>query len=223
MNNMEQVTFQTQDGVVIVGDYTAAGKGPVAILLHMMPTARSSWNDFAKKLNTARFTTLAIDLRGHGESTKTTEGKTLDYKKFSDLEHQASIKDVEAAYLWLEREYGTAPEEVAVIGASIGANLSLQYLAQNHGVPAAVLLSPGLDYKGLETEPLVGELRPNQAVFYAAAKDDAYSHETVTKLHGLTEVAKEVKTYNKAGHGTNMFTPHPELMDEIVGWLKERF
>ncbi len=216
----QKVTLTTVDGVQIIGDYEAGKSARTVILLHMMPATRTSWRPLVQKLTAVGFSTLAIDLRGHGESLKTIEGRILNYKNFSDEEQKAKIKDVEAAAAWLLREHGVGEEEISLVGASIGANLALQYLAEHKETSAAVLLSPGLVYRGLSVEPLLEFLRPTQAVFYVAAKDDAYSFETVEKLFSLTEITKESRNYVSGGHGTNLFASHPELIEEIAVWLK---
>ena len=40
---------------------------------------------------------------------------------------------------------------IAIVGASIGANVGLKYAASDPSIKALVLLSPGLDYKGVTT------------------------------------------------------------------------
>lgn len=216
----EKVTFTTSDGVEIVGDYVPADSSRTVILLHMMPATRGAWRPFVKKLNDAGLSTLAIDLRGHGDSIKKTTGEILNYKQFSDADHQASIYDVEAAASWLLREYGVGEEEIAFVGASIGANLSLQYLAEHKNVPVAVLLSPGLNYKGIDTQAAIVKVQPTQSIFFVGAQDDAYASLTIQYLIKETEAQKEVKNYDGGGHGTNLFDSQPKLMDEIVEWLK---
>lgn len=219
----ERITFETSDGVTIVGDYYAGPSGaPTALLLHMRPATRESWKEFAGKLVAQGFSALAIDLRGHGESIHTKDGRTLNYQTMSEAAERESFKDLEAATLWLEREHGVAPEELVVIGASIGANLALQYLAEDNATPAAVLLSPGLDYRGIETLPLLEELESNQAVFYVAAKDDEESAESIEALAEKTAVAHEKRIFDRGGHGTTLFTSQPALIEEIIRWLKER-
>ena len=45
----------------------------------MMPATKESWNEFSQKLREKGWHVLAIDFRGHGESTK--EG--LNFENFS--------------------------------------------------------------------------------------------------------------------------------------------
>lgn len=215
----ERITFETVDGVTIVGDYYEGG-GRTALLLHMRPATRESWKSFAGKLVFAGFSVLAIDLRGHGESTQAKDGRTLDYNRMTEAEERDSIKDVQAAMDWLNREQSVAGDKVALVGASIGANLALQYLSEHREVKTAALLSPGLDYRGIKTEPLVRKLTAPQAIYLIAAEDDEYSAESVRQLAQKTRVPHELKVFANGGHGTRLFESQPTLMDELVIWLQ---
>src|SRR3989338_9524623 len=117
----EYVSFITGDGVEIAGIYRPGDGEKFAILLHMMPATKESWEAFTSILSEMGYASLAIDARGHGESTM---NGTLDYQTFSDKQHQAKIDDVEAALTFL-KDHGAAEEEVIVMGASIGANLAI--------------------------------------------------------------------------------------------------
>src|SRR3989344_5964043 len=101
----EKVSFLTEDGVTVVGDYYEGGGEKAVLLLHMMPSTRASWVSFANQLVADGFSALAIDLRGHGESIVGSLG-ALDYNNFSDAEHRARIHDVETAVKLLEKVNG---------------------------------------------------------------------------------------------------------------------
>lgn len=213
----ERIAFSTSDGVKIVGDYAGHEGQPAVLLLHMMPATRESWRAFSEKLNAAGFQTVAIDLRGHGESA----GGPKGYKAFSDAEHQASINDAAAAIDFLRVKN---PAKIFIVGASIGANLALQFAAEHaDDIEGAVLLSPGLDYRGLRTEPFISRLREGKRAYFAASRDDPYSAETVEELFAKTPagIKKEIKIFEKAGHGTAMFDVEPSFMDDIVLWFQQ--
>lgn len=235
MVQKERITFETQDGVRIVGNFFQGrtSGAPAVLLLHMMPALKESWDEFAGKLAAASkeaslalggrdagFQVLAIDLRGHGESTSIKDGRTLDFSIFSDKEHQDSILDVEAGREWLMKK-GVPAEKIFIGGASIGANLALQYVAEHSEAPAAFLLSPGLDYMDIKTDLLMQGLKENQKVFLAAAEDDLYSAQTVNTLNEIGKSQKILKLYISGGHGTSLFSSRPELMEEIINWLKQ--
>lgn len=221
IKSMETVTITTKDGVQIIGDYYPAGaeNAPMVLLLHMMPATRKSWVDFAEKLNEAGMGALAIDLRGHGDSLNKTDGTYLNYKNFSNVEHQLSIHDVEASVDFLKQK---GAEKIFVMGASIGANLALQYAAEHSDIRAVVLLSPGLDYRGVLTADLPPQLRAGQAVYFAASSEDSYSADSIRMLYQKTPegVIKEEKIFDNAGHGTDMFIHEPDFEGQIISWLK---
>jgi len=213
-SNMERVTITTADDIKIAGDYSGESGRPAVLLLHMMPATKESWRDFSEKLVERGFQTLAIDLRGHGES----EGGSQGYKKFSDKDHQASVKDVEAGVGFLKSKSASS---ISLAGASIGANLALQYAAEHLEVSKIILLSPGLDYRGVKTETVIGKLREGQSVYFIASLDDPYSADTVKVLSEMApaHVERMVKVFENAGHGTAIFEKESEFVDEAIDWL----
>lgn len=206
----ERINLKTDDGIIIAGDYRAvAGQTALAvILLHMMPATKESWENFAEKLKENGFQSLAIDLRGHGES-----GGNKNY--------QASIKDIEAAVDFFIHK-GLTFGEIFLAGASIGANLALQFQSEHPEIRATILLSPGLDYRGLETEPMAKRIIPAQSVFFATGgENDRYSTETSQKLFNMLKSKnKKLKILKNAGHGTEIFDGCQSLMGEIILWIQ---
>ena len=220
--------FQTTDGVIIVSDFVQPnGAKKVALLLHMMPETRSSWTSLSAELNKDGLATLAIDLRGHGESTRQsavnsqqseTENK-MDYKKFSDQEHQASRLDVDAAMNFLKSK-GFAEKNILIAGASIGANLSLDAMYRYKEISRGVLLSPGLDYRGVKTESAMKGLEAAQKVWIIAAENDEYSADSTKTLAKLRpEIAKST-IYSGSDHGTYLFKSQKTLIADIVKFLQ---
>ncbi|PIR70161.1 MAG: hypothetical protein COU46_02740 [Candidatus Niyogibacteria bacterium CG10_big_fil_rev_8_21_14_0_10_42_19] len=214
---MEQVEFKTEDGVKISGVYYKSPHGsPGVSLFHMMPSTKESWSDFAGKLNKAGAGVLAIDLRGHG----TSEGGPEGYKKFSDEDHQKSIMDARSAVLFQKKE-GHRP--IFVAGASIGANLALQILALDPEIKGAILFSPGLDYRGINTLAYAQNIRPEQKVFIIAANDDKRVSEAdrmAEEIFGeLSTQNKEKEIFSIGGHGTDILGVNPSLTDKLVNWI----
>lgn len=224
---MKKITFETKDRARIYGLHgsVADSRAPAAVLLHMMPAVKESWSDFQGKFALAGFQSLAIDLRGHGESVLK-NGKVADYKSFSDEEHQESILDVEGAVDYLINK-GVVMEKISIIGASIGANLALQYQARHKEIKASVLLSAGLNYRGVETELPARQIAENQAVFLAGAREDACSSGQFcadmarTFFDLLPARDKKLAIFDGAEHGMDMFVAHPQFMDDIIEWLRK--
>lgn len=224
----EKLKITTSDGIEIVGNYMEAlNAKSVGLLLHMMPSVKESWEVFAEELASKGFSSLAIDLRGHGESTGGPEG----YKNFTDKDHQNSIFDVMAAVEFLESK-GAPKENIFLAGASIGANLSLQYQKENPEIRASILLSPGLDYRGILGGEIAKKLKNNQAIFIAGSEHDCGYRDAL----GLAEDRcasdmardilkyapvsnKKLKIFSNSAHGTTMLARNIGFTAELIEWL----
>ena len=234
---MQKITLTTEDNVQIVSDYYSTDKenAPAVILLHMMPATKESWNEFASVLIEKGFQALAVDERGHGESIFQLRSHrrlsfggqagqapiTLNFKEFSSEQQQAKMLDVLAAREFFI-EKGVSVSDIFVGGASIGANLSIQYLAENPECRAVFALSPGYNYYGIQTVPLLENSRDGQNVFLVAAKDDPNvpdSYKNVEELEKIGKATKTVKIFDTGGHGTDIFKEHPDFMRELANWL----
>jgi pimeloyl-ACP methyl ester carboxylesterase len=216
---VQKVSFVTKDGVTIVANYYPNKSAKFAgILVHMRPKTKESFDDLAKFLQKQGYALLAIDLRGHGESTESVRGK-LDYNKFSEEEEKESINDLTAGSLFLEKE-GYPKDRQFLIGASIGANLSFQFLSENPQVKAIVLLSPGLNYRGVILENFRKE-GLGEKIFVISALDDEPAYTAGRTLKSWYPDLNYLELPS-GGHGTNLFNSHPDLYEKILIWLREK-
>jgi len=203
--NVKDVQLETDGEVKIAGTFYEGGSEGI-VLLHQMDRNRNDWRDFALKLQNLNYSVLAIDFRGHGES----DG---NWKDFSDDDFEAMGLDVEAAVRYLKQNNATG---ITIIGASIGANIALKY-AVEHGIRKLVLLSPGMNFHGVETEEPAKVFEGK--VLIAASKDDRYSLDSSKVLYAVIKSQKELKLYDNAGHGTKMLEG-TDLSSVIINWLK---
>lgn len=219
---MERVVIETSDAVGLVGDYYP-GPERAVLLVHMMPATKESWADFALDLSSAGFAVLAIDLRGHGESLRGPGERLLDFRKFSDEEHQSSIRDLEAGVEYLRRR---GASEVFLAGASIGANLALWYLSEHPEIRKAALLSAGTDYRGIRGDRLAEKLAGDQALFLAAGtKDERKAGSAADMARAISKLTKGpvgLRTPETEAHGTDLLRESPALREELVNWLRRR-
>ncbi|MBI4138969.1 alpha/beta fold hydrolase [Candidatus Uhrbacteria bacterium] len=219
----ERITFKTTDGVEIVGDWvTAPTTFGAVVLLHMMPLDRTSWRAFQQALSDRGLASLAIDLRGHGESLESSESGKLDYTTFSDEEHQSSLLDAIGAFDWIRRR-GFEPTRISACGASIGANLAVQLLLEQPQMSGAALLSPGSNYHGTNAVSDAASVLDHQGIWIAASEgDDQESFEAAQAVSdAASSTRKTMVPLKNAGHGTAMLQSHPELVANLADWLKE--
>lgn len=219
MINVKKVNFITRDGVTIVADYYSNEKAKFAgIFIHMRPATKESYQELAKFFQKEGFAVLALDLRGHGESLQSIGGK-LDYRQFTLDEEKQSINDIEAASLFLEKE-GFDKSKQFLIGASIGANLSYQFLSENQKVKAAVLLSPGLNYRNVIVNKIDQENFADK-IFLIYSIGDLPAVEAAKGLKTWYPNLKYLE-FRGSDHGTSLLENYPQISEFILNWLREK-
>lgn len=178
---------------------------PAVLLLHMLDGRSGDWLPLITPLQQAGYTVLAMDLRGHG-STRGTQDWNL------------ARQDVAVLLAALCAVDGVDANRVGVVGASIGANLALTGCAADALCRTAVLLSPGLDYRGVTTAGPMAALG-ERPVLIVASSEDRESADSSRTLDGLAQGEHRLVMYDGAGHGTRMFGPQPGLIQTILDWL----
>ncbi len=214
--------INTEDGYRVAAWYWAPRKpgSPGVILAHMRGSDKSSFAGLATKLVDEGFAALAIDLRGHG-ATIAPNGQQGNYETFIDADYLAMLNDISAAHAFLDSLKEVNGDRVAIIGASIGANLGIIYAAGDRRVRTVVALSPGLDYRGLKPLDYLDGYG-QRALYLITSKQDAYSYQS---CQALEQAAKEadplsIRAFDGIDHGTDLLAAHRGLdMTIITGWL----
>ena len=206
----ESARFKTVDGWTICASYQAPKKGrPVAILVHGVAAGKSEWQPLVTELSQRGIGSLALDLRGHGESLAGPQGKT-DFAGFDAAqEWPKATQDIEAAAAFL-KTLGIPAIRLGYIGASIGANLVSWAKPRPHWL---TLLSPGMDYRGVRLS------RPPSGlpVLVAASPSDAYAFQTATAYAQQFPSASFLKAGR--GHGAQMFAD-PIFLKSLIDWIE---
>ena len=225
----ERVVFTSEDGVLLVGSYYKPRIGtndstPSVILLHMLGVDRSTWDKFAQELSKNGYAVLSVDLRGHGESTK--QGNhTISYQSFMPKNFKNMTLDVKAAKKYLIGEKNANPNQISIIGASIGANLALNYAASDQSINSVILLSPGLNNRGIST--LATIMKYKGPIYIVTAEDDSDSAKDSKILCEKITCAENLKIFENTNvHGTDMLSDKmvgSRLQNIILSWLDSTF
>jgi pimeloyl-ACP methyl ester carboxylesterase len=225
----ERVIFTSDDGVSLVGSYFKPSIGinnstPSVILLHMLGSDRGTWDNFAQKLSQNGYAVLSVDLRGHGESIKQANS-TISYQSFMPRNFKNMTLDVKAAKKYLAEERDANPNQISIIGASIGANLALNYAASDQSIKSVILLSPGLNYRGISTLDSIMKYK-NPTYIVAAEKDSESAKDSKILCEKIT-CAENLRIFeNSNDHGTDILSNKmlgSELQDIILSWLDSTF
>ena len=204
------VHFQTEDGWTICGRYRPPQPGRVvAILVHGVAAGKDEYAPLEKRLDELGIGSLAIDLRGHGESLNGPEGRTEYFGFDAAHEWPRTLGDVEAAAAYLIKR-GIPAERLGYVGSSIGANL----VSRTRLVPRwRVLLSPGADYRGVRlAQPVAGV-----PLLIASSPGDPYAFATTAAY--AKAAAGIVRLQAEGGHGAQMFSD-PDFMQQLMDWIE---
>lgn len=219
------VTIETSDGVRLVGLYRPArGTTLTVILTPMLANTIEPYCDLAAELQRRGIGTFAYDQRGVGQSICTTTG-TISYQQFKNApsgEWARIVDDVDAVVNHLQTT-GIAPENLAIVGASIGANAALLHSASAPRIRKLVLLSPGEEYRGLAVTEAAGQLA-GRDVMIVTGDQDRYSHASSRRIAEIAgksgaRVKLEILPTNRL-HGTSLLKE--PLPAQITNWLLER-
>jgi len=223
---MEKVSFYSTDGVKIVGSYQPPAKsgGEVFILLHSLGSNKEQWGYFETKLTEAGFGFFAYDARGHGESIIKKDGASISFENFGKPSPNSNwfkmVDDLAKAVNYLITEKKLARKQIGLIGASIGANVSLIYGSTYNHVGTIVLLSPGLSYQGLETPDYIKAYSKGR-ILLAAAPDDVYAYNSTELLYKkIKNNTQAVFLEGESGHGVKMFDG--DFDKEVIDWLSKQ-
>ena len=221
----QKVSFYTNDGVKIVGLYQPSSKsdGEVFVLLHGLGSNKEEWSYFESKLKEAGFGFLAYDARGHGESISKKNGTQLNYESFGKPSPGSNwskmVDDLAKTVNFMITQKKLKRKQIGLIGASIGANVSLIYGSSYNHVGTLVLLSPGLSYQGLETLDYIRAYKKGK-IAIAASPGDTYAFKSSEILYKKIKHNAQAKFIEgESGHGVQMFDG--EFDKQLIDWLSK--
>ncbi len=202
--------ISASDGLVLQATYYSAPvrPAPAVLMLHQRGRDRTTWDALALRLQAAGYAVLTVDQRGHGQT-----GGAEDWAR--------AQQDARDALTLLSELPGIAPGQIVVIGASVGANLGLNACVGLPGCAAAVLLSPGLDYRGIATAGAMAQLGARPVLIVASEGDGNNPADSMT-LERMAAGDHQLVILPDAGHGTDMLLKTPDLAERVVAWLAAR-
>lgn len=208
----QHLTVQAEDGTNLVGNlWLRPDATATVVLVHQLGAHRTEWAPFREAIADQPWNVLAIDLRGHGESTNR-RGAFAHWRRFRNPDWQQLPRDLQ---LWNEHLRGegiTGP--LALVGSSIGASAVL-LAARGVEARAVIALSPGLAYRGLRIDELPEEQPPILAV---AASGEAPS--VAAARHLETAAGATVRLAGGSAHGVRMAADAPTLWQDIAAFLE---
>lgn len=196
------------------------------LLVHQLASDRSEWAPLVHRLREApAITTLALDLRGHGESTLGPMGNAVSWTTFgTDASQWAGVvRDVTSAMVYLGQLQAT---RVVLVGSSIGASACARVASSRPEVEGLVMISPGLNYQGIDArEPfsafMSGGHPPHRALLLGTAGDPPAA-EALPVLARLGVGRVESSLFpNERRHGVSLCNTRSERWDRIESFIRQ--
>lgn len=217
----------TSDGVRIAYEYKPVqnAKGSV-ILIHGLGSNMDEWYTLVKYLRQNSWSTVTLDLRGHGLSTAW-QGGDMDWNRFKAEGYLSMVKDIEAALAMLKGSDpfgncgGLSPCRIWLIGSSMGSDLAVIFAKTHPEIQGIVLLSPPANFAGQLMEEEIKHMG-QRPVLIAASRDDGFFADVSEKIKNQYEGEVKLLLYEKAGHGSAMIDNEKKLKKEILEWINQR-
>lgn len=188
---------------------------PAVILIHQGGSDRTEWRSLFGRLLIENYVVLAYDVRGHGESDAVESIGQL----FNDPD--LAPNDLRAALDYLRVLKGVDADRIAVVGASIGANLA-GVASSEMGIKTAVAISG----KTSAVRNLAGtDSLSLKSVFYISSAGDQ-GGQRADWAHEMYEMTAEPRALEivegSSAHGVSIFDDDPELENKILTWLENQ-
>jgi pimeloyl-ACP methyl ester carboxylesterase len=212
-----RVTIPTSDGISLAGTWRpipGVPKAPAVLLIHDFSRERREWDVLAHDFLVHGLATLAIDLRGHGESTRKQGGETVRPSPRFLRDPRSFPRDAKAALDWL-RERSPA---VGAIGLSTGANLAVLATA-NGWADAAVAISANVANLSKLAGPLPYQARKTLVL---ASVQDPGREASAKELDADGESPKKLILFPGAAHNLYLLAENLEARREALEWLSAR-
>src|SRR5688572_2686692 len=201
---------EAADGTILRGELWNAElnvQTPAVLLMHETDGTRQNWWPMLPALVEAGYRVVNVDLRGSGES----EGQ---------LDWNAAVGDVQTWLDWMRSQPSIRPDQIAIMGSSIGGNLALIGCANDGACVTAVALSPGLDYQGLMPEQFLIDNMATRSALLITSRGDGRSNEAVREFVQTATGDVGARIYMGSDHGTTLFNAYnDDLASLILYWL----
>ena len=211
----ERVTITAEDGLELVGLYSGtegledeSGLVPAVLLMHHGGAVKEKWLEFFPAFYEAGYAFLAVDLRGHGETGGRNEQAPNAEKHIADT--QLWIE-------WLRAQEGIDPERINIVGASTGADVGLNVIAQDERLVTLVGYSVALEVGDLTTAPAVAEIE--QPIFLVTGFKDEPGIVAVQALILETQGEMQIRIYDTSLCCTFLLGFQDGLLEETIDWL----
>jgi pimeloyl-ACP methyl ester carboxylesterase len=217
----DKVKLTAADGYRIAGILSRPDQGEGGlgvVLLHMYRQNKESWQPLVAELDRRGLVSLAIDMRGHGESSIGPGGDDSSRVMERDPAFfNAMHLDAEAAVRYLIDQAGC--RKIGLVGASVGCSVAIDTAVRGQvPVHAVVVMTPGSDYLGISTLQHIENWPGRPLLILSSSEEKERGADVIFRK--LEKQGAELVIFAQTNiHGSNMFGRVDGVAGRIVSWL----
>lgn len=223
--NETTLTIETLDQHILKATYAHTPlkqNAPLAIILHDQNEDRSLYSDFARSLRMAGISTLTVDLRGYGGSTKKTDGSDFLAVDFQ-ADHETTVFremgfDVDATLDYIYDKKIADENGVFIIGSVLGSSVACMSGVRNaNRMDGIIMISPYLNFRGIDLKDEIVNIQ-GLPMFAIISENDRSRRSLPTTITKLTNDAKAIRL---PGHEMGFsLIKKSETVKEIIDFIK---
>jgi len=158
----EAIELKTRDNQELHATFFAPKKkgyrAPAALLVHGAGEDRKELDKIGISLQKRGFAVLSIDLRGHGESSRT----ECNWTKLSEEDRERtwaySLRDLAAGASFLRSREDVHTSNLSIVGVRSGSTIAVRYAHSDENTRALVLVAPKASELGFDVSADLNEL-----------------------------------------------------------------
>jgi len=212
------VNWENPEGVLMKGRYHPATEGHWTwVFLHGLGSNSAEWDGFAKTMARQGLGVFVFDAPGHGKSQRLASGDFYEYKTFSVHQWARFPAAYGNAVDVLQKKFKLDRSRIGAAGASLGANVALVFAANDPQIPAALLLSPGMEYAGINIDQS-SRRYGSRVLAMVASPGDVYAAQTVRALAlRRNDPALKLMEGTGSAHGASMLDD--AMSARLIDWM----
>lgn len=214
----QNISLSTRDGWALSAVYLpASSRQKTVILLHDLNKDKSAFSALRDDLSKSGFGYLALDLRGHGQSTNKGVARAFA-REGVDNEFNKMTQDVQTAVSFLERK-GISASDIIILGAGLGANVAAKSAVLT-GVGAVGLISPAANVRDVLVIPSMRLYKDDVLIAAGAADKKSFLEASVIRNVAFLTAGEGKVTFLTAYDLTSHEMLDKYLRSQVIQWLK---